>query len=49
MMSIRRDKLEIGISARNLFNERANLGDLNNMACSKFDETGQIIPQVVVL
>jgi hypothetical protein len=49
MMGIRRDKLEIGIYAQNLFNERTNLGDLNNMACSKFDATGQIIPQVVVL
>lgn len=48
-LGIRRDKIEIGLYARNLFDVRANLGDLANYSFPKRDDAGDIIPRVVVL
>jgi iron complex outermembrane recepter protein len=48
-LGIRRGEMEIGLFARNLFDERANLGDLSNLSFGKFDTDGNIIPRVVVL
>jgi iron complex outermembrane recepter protein len=48
-LGIRRDKLEIGLYARNLLDARANLGDLSNLSFGKFDDGGNIIPRAVIL
>jgi outer membrane receptor protein involved in Fe transport len=48
-LGIRHGKIEIGLYARNLFDVRANLGDLNTLSFPKTDAAGNIIPRVVIL